>query len=184
MVVTLLDDKTRPKAPKIDGVTEAERRRGRRLALIHELYLRELAGVRRAMEEVERGEATPEALTDAVRSMAMLDNYRRFGALCGRGCQALTVHHTIEDQMLFPSLENKDRGLRKVIERLRAEHEVIHHLLEQLEEAARAAFEEPDSSTFNDLRAVYETLEPVVVSHFAYEQTELEEAIGYYNVGI
>jgi hypothetical protein len=34
--ITLLDDATRPTAPRIEGITEAQRRHGKRLALIHD----------------------------------------------------------------------------------------------------------------------------------------------------
>ena len=97
----------------------------------------------------------------------------------------LTFHHTAEDRMLFPALAAQDNdGLRKVVERLAAEHEVIHHLIERMEAAARAAMSEPGPETFASLRESFETLERVVVSHFGYEQEELEEALGYYEIDI
>lgn len=182
--VTLLDDSTRPKAPPIEGVTEGQRRHGRRLALIHTLYLRELAGLRQVMDEVARGEESASELAEAVSSLQMMSNYRQFGAMCGQGCSMLTMHHTIEDRMMFPVLDHHTAGLSKVVDRLRAEHVVIHELLEELNAAAQAAMDDPGPRTFSELRRTYEVLEPVVASHFGYEQTELQDAIGFYNVEI
>src|SRR5690606_7177264 len=50
--IDLLDPSTRPKAPRIEGATDAHRRRGRRLAMIHEMHLRQMAHVRQVMEHV------------------------------------------------------------------------------------------------------------------------------------
>ncbi|MBX9462333.1 MAG: hemerythrin domain-containing protein [Aquamicrobium sp.] len=183
--IDLLDDATRPKAPRIEGVTERQRMQGRRLAMIHELHLRQMAEVRQVMEHVAAGEQDAAALEEALSSLQMSHNYRAFGSLCGQECRMLTFHHTAEDRMLFPALAAQDNdGLRKVVERLAAEHEVIHHLIERMEAAARAAMNEPGPETFASLRESFETLERVVVSHFGYEQEELEEALGYYEIDI
>ncbi len=183
--IDLLDDSTRPKAPKIDGVTERQRMQGRRLAMIHALHLRQMAEVRQIMEHVATGEKDAGALDEALSGLEMSHNYRAFGSLCGQECRMLTFHHTAEDRMLFPALAAQDNeGLRKVVERLAAEHEVIHHLIERMEAAARFAMNEPGPETFASLREAFETLERVVVSHFGYEQEELEEALGYYEIDL
>lgn len=183
--IDLLDDGTRPKAPRIEGVTERQRMQGRRLAMIHALHLRQMAEVRQVMEHVAAGEKDATALDEALSGMQMRHNYRAFGSLCGQECRMLTFHHTAEDRMLFPVLAAQENdGLRRVVERLAAEHEVIHHLIERMEDAARAAMSEPGPETFAGLRESFETLERVVVSHFGYEQDELEEALGYYEIDI
>lgn len=183
--IDLLDDATRPKAPRIEGVTEPQRMQGRRLAMIHAMHLRQMAEVRQVMEHVTAGEMQVDALGEALSDMQMSHNYRVFGSLCGQECRMLTFHHTAEDRMLFPALAAQDNdGLRRVVERLAAEHEVIHQLIERMEAAARAAMNEPGPETFASLRESFETLERVVVSHFGYEQEELEEALGYYEIDI
>lgn len=181
--IDLLDETARPKAPRIEGVTWQQRMHGRRLAMIHELHLGQMADVRRMMEQVAAGEADADGLDAALSAMEMRRNYRAFGNLCGHECQMLTFHHTGEDRMLFPLLMQKGSdGLRKVIERLAAEHEVIHHLIERMEEAASAATADPGADSFKRLRAAFEELERMVKSHFGYEQEELEEALGYLEI--
>jgi len=180
--IALLDDSTRPKTPKIEGITPAQRLQGKRLALIHAFHLEQMNEVRWVMEQVEAGEQSAAALADAISAMQMAGNYRLFGNLCGRECQMLTLHHAIEDQSMFPALRHGSDGLRKVVDRLSEEHSIIHRLLQALEAAAVNAVTEPGRETFAEVKAAFLALERVVHSHFGYEQTELEEALGYYDV--
>ena len=180
--ITLLDDSTRPKAPKIVGVTPVQRRVGKRLALIHAHHLEQMNHVRWVMEQVEAGEQSAATLLDAISSMQMTANYRLFGNLCGRECQMLTLHHTIEDQHMFPALRQASGTLRQVVDRLSEEHLIIHQLLETLEAAAITTISKPDGETFSDLKTAFLALERFVRSHFGYEQEELEEALGYYDI--
>ena len=182
--IILPDDNTRPKAPKIRNVTAWQRNNGKRLALFHEMHLRELARVRRAMERVAAGEGSAADLAKDISSLQMISNYRQFGNLCGAACDMLTGHHSIEDAYVFPRLKGHSDGLTKVIERLQLEHGVIHSILVRLEAAAIALITDPGPVNAAALRAVYLILEEFVVSHFGYEQGELEEALGSYEIGI
>jgi hypothetical protein len=183
-VITLLDDSTRPKAPKIEGVTPMQRRVGKRLALIHAHHLEQMNHVRWVMEQLEAGEQNAAKLLDAISSMQMTANYRLFGNLCGRECQMLTLHHTIEDQHMFPALRHASGTLKEVVDRLSREHLIIHQLLEAMEVAAVNAISKPDSETFSALKMAFLALERFVRSHFGYEQEELEEALGYYDIAL
>lgn len=182
--INLLDDATRPKAPRIDGVTPRQRMHGRRLGLFHNMHLEQMAQVRAVMERVAAGEETPEALGVSVSALQMSANYRRFGNICGQECMALTFHHSAETEMIFPRLKGHSEGLDRVVDRLLAEHEVVHALIEQMEAAAIEVIETPGPASFAALRAAFEVLERVVKSHFGYEEEELEEALGYYGVAL
>jgi hypothetical protein len=182
--IDLLDDSTRPKAPKIEGTTPQQRRHGRRLALIHGMHLEQMAEVREVLDLIDAGEDAYAVLAETASSLEMTRNYRLFGNLCGQECQALTFHHTAEDQMLFPPLMRGSDGLRKVVERLAAEHLIIHEMLVHFEAGAIAAYETPGEESFRQLKDVFDVLERFVKSHFGYEQQELEEAIGYHNIAM
>jgi iron-sulfur cluster repair protein YtfE (RIC family) len=136
------------------------------------------------MEHVFAGNGSAEDLLTTITSMQMVSNMRQFGNLCGATCQMLTGHHSIEDQWMFPALLGHSDGLNKVVNRLRAEHLVIHDLLENLEHAARGLINGPSSANAKQLRTAFARLEGFVKSHFGYEQTELEESLGYYGVEI
>jgi len=148
--IPFLDDATRPHAPELPGVTDAQREPGRHLAAIHRYHLSELAKVRRALEAFLAGAATAEAVADSVSTMTMLENYRRSGALCGNSCGLLNLHHTIEDRAIFPRLR-EHAPMRAVIDRLAAEHLTVHALIERLEKAAREVSHDPGPDSLASL---------------------------------
>jgi iron-sulfur cluster repair protein YtfE (RIC family) len=183
--ITLLDDTTRPKAPKIEGITPSQRRQGKILSLYHNMHREQLRQVQRVMEGIEAGTVSAAALGSALSDLQMAANFRLFGNLCGQECQMLTFHHSAEDAFLFPHMrESGGEGLQKVIDRLAAEHEIIHHYIAELETGAVAAIQKSDAEAFEKLKETFKTLNRLVQSHFGYEETELEDALGVYGMGM
>lgn len=178
--IPFLDDATRPTAPAIPGVTPAQRAQGRRLGFYHRHHLGELAAVRGALDRLLAGTGGVEAVTDRVASLSMIENYRTFGNLCGSQCRLLQMHHDIEEESLYPLLR-RNVGLHPVLDRLSAEHQTVHALLERIRETAKAIASGPTRGNILALDEIYEVFERIVVSHFGYEERELEEAIGYYD---
>ena len=181
--IAFLDDATRPQAPPIPGATAAQRAHGRRLGLYHRYHLDEIAVVRHALDRFLSGLGTAGDVADGVAAMTMIENFRAFGNLCGRQCQLLEMHHTIEDRSLFPLL-SRNEVLRPVLDRLRAEHVTIHALLERLQTASRAIALDPASEAASALAEFYAVFERTVASHFGYEERQLEEALGFYRIEI
>lgn len=174
-----LKEDERPSAPRIAGVTEAQRAQGRHLALIHEHHQAEMAQVRALMEAIETDRGAAGALSDAVGAMTMADNLRSFGTLCGRECQHLMFHHGAEEHDMFPAIERMGgNAFAAIVAKLRAEHEVVHALLEELRAGAQTLVATPDDAHYAALRDTFVRLEAVVKSHFRYEETELEEVLG------
>lgn len=187
MAITLFDIATRPKAPPIEGVTEEQRRHGRRLALIHALYLDEIAAVENLIGQIDGAAAdTPETreLGEALLDSRMIANYKQFGNFCGRQCQLLEIHHTIEDRHLFPMLRNRSEALDRVIDRLMEEHDVIHELIVTMHAQAVELVTSPGANAYQALKQSFETLAEIVRSHFGYEERELEAPLGAYGVPI
>ena len=181
--ITLFDDTTRPKAPKLEGATAQHALPGRQLKMIHRYHLMQLSEVGRVLESIERGQADFAKLGEAVSTLKMHESMRLFGNLCGQECEMLNAHHNIESQMLFPVLhERGNDGIRQVVERLMAEHQIIHHYLQELEFNSRTNVQNPTSKNFNALKETFLALEKIIRSHFKYEETELEMAIGFYGV--
>lgn len=176
-----VDFGTRPSVPSFPEATDAHRRLGRRLAAIHRMHLNDIGRIGIVLDRIEAGTAQGAELSAAVSEMELTQNYRQFGTLCGRECQVLTFHHDAEEYRLFPQLsERGNDALRAVVDRLMAEHKVVHELLERLERAAMTLMFETDAARFEETRAIFRQLETVVRSHFGYEETELEEAIGLF----
>jgi hemerythrin-like domain-containing protein len=178
--VTLLDDSKRAKAPRIEGLTPFQRARGRRLKWFHDHHRAQLSEVARALETLDVA-----ALSEQVNKLDMSANYRMFGNLCGQECQMLSGHHGIEDAHMFPLLyEEGSDGVKKVVERLMAEHLVVHELIKELEQRAWACLQNPSPETFADAKKTFLDLNTCVRSHFGYEETELEDALSVIDVGI
>ncbi len=181
--VTLLDDRTRPKAPALAGATEAHKQPGRHLKMIHRHHLQQMARVRRVLDLVAEGAAKPDALRDAVGSLDLKESMLISGNLCGQECEMLTAHHDIESAYMFPVLQQRGNdGIRKVVERLVAEHEIIHHYLIELENEVGKLMAAPNLENFSSVEVTFSALERIIKSHFNYEETELETAIGFYGV--
>ena len=177
--ITLLDDTKRPKAPKIENLTPVQRRQGRRLSLYHDHHREQLREVEYAMQQID------ETLPTKISQLDMRQNFKIFGNMCGQECLMLTFHHQAEDTQLFPVLhEQGSDGLRKVVDRLAAEHLVIHELLDELEAGSTAALQTPTPEAYANLRDTFKTLDTCVRSHFGYEETELEDALGIIDVGL
>lgn len=181
--ITLLDDRTRPKAPKLEGATAQHELPGQHLKMIHRYHLMQLSQVQKALDEIAAGLPKQAELTQTLANLEMQKTMRMFGNLCGQECEMLNAHHDIESQMLFPVLhERGNEGIKKVVERLMAEHEIVHHFLQELESRniANSQYSTPES--FDALKETFLALEKIIHSHFKYEETELEVAIGFYGI--
>lgn len=180
-----LEEASRPAAPPVPEASDAHRRQGRHLAVIHRHYLMEMGQVGAVLARIEAGDAPPESLRRIVLSLDMAENFRAFGSLCGRECQMLKMHHDIESAEMFPRIEAAGGGkFMAIVAKLKAEHEVVHELIVRLGKAGEDLAADPSEAHFEVAAATFRKLEAVVRSHFKYEETELAEAIGYYLGGI
>lgn len=180
--IEFLDDATRPRAPKLEGVTPPQREAGEHLRMIHDHLRDNMRVLRQLIERAAKGNVTAGEVAAETGSMAMLTNFRRFGTLCGQYCQFVHTHHSIEDQAIFPALSAKGEAFRKVADRLRAEHVVVHELLMRLVTALNALVAEPGPDNFAAARELYEALERVLLSHLGYEEDEIGDALGYFEL--
>ena len=67
--------------------------------------------------------------------MTMRQNNWTLGAYCESYCRIVTGHHTLEDHSVFPHLRRATPTSAPVLDRLEEEHEVIHDVLEQVDDA-------------------------------------------------
>jgi hemerythrin-like domain-containing protein len=92
----------------------------------------------------------------------------------------LTAHHSIEDASVFPHLRAAEPELAPVLDKLSADHHVVHALLEELDRALVAMLGGGDLAT---VRASVEELQRVLVAHLDFEERELVgplDRLGYY----
>jgi iron-sulfur cluster repair protein YtfE (RIC family) len=179
----LLDGSTRPKANRIKEISSRQRQSGKRLAMIHAMHIAALDETKEMMERVEALEADTSELAEKLASLEMVRNYRKFGNLCGRECQFLDFHHRSEDEQIFPLLTAKgDDSMKRVVDRLMQEHAIVHELLVDLDRNVKAIAQHPSAGTFAAAKQTFEELYRFVRSHFGYEEGELEEALGFFDV--
>jgi hemerythrin-like domain-containing protein len=180
--IKFLDDSTRPHAPKLENLTPEQRAPGEHLKMIHDHLRDNMQTLRKIMDKAAAGEITPQEAEAQTEKLTMTANYRRFGNLCGQHCQVVHTHHSIEDQALFPVLSTKGEAYRKVVDRLIAEHEVVHEVLVRLVGALGELAKSPGPETMATARELYEALERVLLSHLGYEEEEIGDALGYFRV--
>lgn len=174
-----LNEPARPTAPAYLPLTAFQKQAGQHLMAIHRMHLRELSKARMVLRHVTEGQTDPSALVEALRDLDLSQNFRLFGNLCGQECRMLQFHHDAEEAHMFPALEaTAPEPIRRIVAKLRAEHEVVHELLDRLSEAAETLALTPSEAAFTEAHRLFDKFEAVVRSHFGYEETELKDALG------
>ena len=182
--IQFLDDATRPAIPDLPGLTDAQRLPGQHLKMIHDHLRDNMVVLGRLIERAAAGEKTAAEIEAETADLVMVSNYRRFGTLCGQYCQFVHGHHSIEDQMIFPSLADQGPAFKAIADRLQAEHVVVHELLERLVDALIALAQVPGRERFDDAVELFRALERVLLSHLGYEEDAIGDAMGYFDIGV
>ena len=106
---------------------------------------------------------------------------QQVAGLCGQVCRFLTMHHTIEDQNMFPAVATM-QAYAPVAARLAEEHVVVHAHLERVDDLAVAVRTDPER--IGELVAAVADLRADLESHFDYEETEMAEPLGLLGLGV
>jgi hypothetical protein len=182
--VRIWDESTRPTGPAPDPgrtYTAHEQATGRHLVQVHDGLRGELRQLHDLLEQVTAGTMDPGTARDHINAMTMRQNNWTLGAYCESYCRIVTVHHTIEDESVFPHLRRADHRLAPVIDRLQEEHGIIHGVLEGVDRALVSFVGGPDG--VKELRAAVDLLTDTLLSHLLYEERELVEPLsrlGFY----
>jgi alkanesulfonate monooxygenase SsuD/methylene tetrahydromethanopterin reductase-like flavin-dependent oxidoreductase (luciferase family) len=172
------DEAARPSGPAPDPdrtYTPHELAAGRHLVEVHDHLRAELARVRDLVDQVAAGAMDAGAARSHIHTMTLRQNNWTVGTYCESYCRVVTMHHTLEDQAMFPRLRRGDPRLAPVVDRLEEEHRAIHDVLEQVDRALVAFVATPDGA--GELRAAVDLLTDALLSHLAYEERELVEPI-------
>ncbi|AYC40327.1 nitroreductase/quinone reductase family protein [Streptomyces griseorubiginosus] len=152
--VVALHEIARPGPPNINAGSPAEA-----IRLVHDVFRRELALIRR---EMTAGGSTLGA---------------QLRVNCLTFCQGLHNHHTGEDMAMFPFLSDRHPEAAPVLDRLRAEHEHIATLVEEL----RTALADPDPAA---VHAEVDRLTTELEAHLTYEEEQLIPLLDSGNSGV
>ena len=169
----------RPRAPQPPGavVTPAGRVAQQTLRGIHDHLRHEMAQVVRAVRAAATDARRAADARALVNDLAMGVNYRALGSFCGRYCAVVDVHHRIEDAAMFVDLRAADPALGPVLDRLSAEHVVVHDVLVELDRALVEMLTAEDAA-LPRVQDAAERLSAALLDHLAYEEDELLPALG------
>ena len=172
------DESTRPTGPEPErgrAYTEDERAAGQHLVDVHDMLRGELDQVRSLVDQVAAGRLEAGAARSQINEMTMRQNAWTLGAYCQSYCRVVTGHHSLEDRSMLPHLRRADPRLAPVVDRLEAEHRVIHDVLEGVDAALVEMVRNGGDVT--GLRAAVDLLTDTLLSHLSYEERELVEPL-------
>ena len=85
------------------------------LRSVHQHLREELQQIRDVVAQVVDGETDISAARHHINHLTMWQNYWTLGSFCASYCRVVAIHHTIEDQTMFPGLAaHEPRGLGRV----------------------------------------------------------------------
>ncbi|WP_242624261.1 hemerythrin domain-containing protein [Micromonospora kangleipakensis] len=113
-----------------------------------------------------------------LNEMTMRQNNWTLGAYCAAYCTAVTQHHGLEDNSIFPHLRRADAGLAPVLDRLEEEHVVIHEVVESVDRALVNLIRQPGD--FTELQEAVDVLTDTLLSHLSYEERVIVEPLARY----
>jgi alkanesulfonate monooxygenase SsuD/methylene tetrahydromethanopterin reductase-like flavin-dependent oxidoreductase (luciferase family) len=172
------DESTRPHRPESEPDVTYSRRGalvGQHLIDVHDMLRTELTELRQILAQVREGSMSAGDARSALNEMALRQNDWTLGAFCSRYCGALTQHHGLEDEAIFPHLVQSDRSLEPVIERLVDEHLVIHDAIQQVDRALVDHMNHPKE--YEPIQAAIDFLSDALLSHLSYEEHEIVEPL-------
>ncbi len=175
------DETTRPRRPESTPdirYTRQGKLVGAHLIEVHDMLRSELNQVRDLIEQVRDGQLGIGSARSAINQMTMRQNNWTLGAYCESYCRVVTQHHSGEDQAVFPYLRSRETALEPVIDRLAAEHVVIHDVLDGVDRALVALAADPDA--VDGVQAAVDLLTDTLLSHLSYEEHELVEPLARY----
>ncbi len=141
------------------------------LVQVHDHLRAELASILTAVDQVAAGTADPDATRSMINALAMRQNFWTLGSFCAAYCRTLTMHHGIEDASMFPALVARAPSLEPVVERLMADHELVHEVLVALDSTLVALVD--GGQDVEAVRARAQELSDLLLPHLAYEEGEL-----------
>jgi len=176
--VQLLDESERPTGPALDSertYTPYQLSSGQHLIDVHDHLRADLEQIRDLVEQVVAGSIGVGQARSHINTMTMRQNNWALGTYRESYCRLVTTHHSLEDASLFPHIKRADPKLAPVVDRLEAEHRIIHDVLEGVDKALVALVD--GSGSIDGLRVAVDLLDDTLLSHLSYEERELVEPL-------
>jgi hypothetical protein len=169
------DEATRPTLAEPDHTTYPTEQEAfhRHLVEIHDHLRSELTRLLGLVDEVRRGVVSAGDARAEVHGMSLRQNNWTLGAYCQSYCGFVNGHHSLEDASVFPHLRRAEPAAAPVLDRLAAEHVVIHHLLDDVDRTLVSLVQDAGAATLDAVEESLQALANRLLSHLAYEEREL-----------
>lgn len=180
----LWDEATRPTGPPADPgrrYPRSEQEPARNLVAAHDQLRADLDQLGEVVREVLADTRDPGDARSEIQELSLRQNIWTLGAYCASYCRVTTLHHTREDEDLFPYLRRADPRLGSVLDRLTEEHHAIRGVIERIDRELVAFAGEQRSP--DGLRAAMDLLTDTLLSHLSYEESELIEPMARFGTG-
>jgi Hemerythrin HHE cation binding domain len=150
-----------------------------RLIGLHDGMRNDLALLRRAVAAATRDGAEADAAAAALDDLSFRQPGWSLRTYCAEFCGFVHEHHSVEDAMVFPALLQqqgvKDPELRKVIDKLSADHRVLTGYLDEVERALGAL--PGDEAARERAAAAVARLSERLQAHLDFEEDNLASAL-------
>ncbi|WP_084964241.1 hemerythrin domain-containing protein [Thermoactinospora rubra] len=153
-----------------------------RLIKLHDALRGDMALLRSVGAAVAGGD--DETAAAALRELAVRRPDWTLRKFCASFCDFVHGHHSVEDEVMFPMLlqhgGDDTARLAQVIEKLRADHEVIAGHLAEIEQAIADGTADPFRAS--SVLAAIDRLAGELDEHLAYEETQLAAALNAFSM--
>jgi hypothetical protein len=145
---------------------------------VHDHFRAELSELQGIVEQVRvAGVAGVGAARATLNGMTLRQNSWTLGAYCLRFCTSLTGHHELESGSIFPHLRASDPSLGPVLDKLDADHIVVHDLIEAIDAALCGLVRADDPTEVADVQEAVTALSGLLLEHLSYEEEQLKPAL-------
>jgi Hemerythrin HHE cation binding domain len=152
--------------------TERDEGMFRELLYIHTMLRRDLLTVGRLAKAARDG-LDPASIVSEIHSLETTSPLWQLKFGCMHYCRFVHGHHSLEDAAVFPMVRKHDPSLNSVVDRLEADHLIVHHITERIMEAADRVPGDASGISRFDLATSLADLESHLLEHLAFEEMSL-----------
>ena len=144
----------------------------RELLWVHTHLRQDLQTVRRLAAEARDG-LSPETILAEIRTLQTNSPLWRLRFGCIRYCRFVNLHHQLEDTALFPTIRSHDPSLGTTLDRLQADHRVVHEITDRITAVAKRVPGDASGVSRFELVAALTELEEHLLGHLIFEEESL-----------
>jgi hemerythrin-like domain-containing protein len=142
------------------------------LRAVHRPLRADVKALRDALRELANATIDPDALQRTIAGLTVAQLGWQLSTQCQYFCEALSVHHMIEDARMLPAMVRHFPKLQPIIERLQRDHKDVHRQLKTIMRAADT-MDADVPNTVQKLANAMTTLADHLETHLDFEEKSL-----------